>query len=45
LPFAAQRIDYVWHTDGLLALAAEVGAAGGSDHLPVLVRLRFTGKG
>jgi vancomycin resistance protein VanJ len=44
LPFAAQRVDYVWHTDGLLALAAEVGAAGGSDHLPLVVRLRLTEK-
>ena len=37
-----QRIDYVWHSAGLVAIAAELGQAGGSDHLPVVVRLQFS---
>jgi len=41
IPFPMQRIDYVWHNAGLSAIAAEVGQAGGSDHLPVVVRLRL----
>ena len=41
VPFPMQRIDYVWHNVGLIAIAAEVGQAGGSDHLPVVVRLRL----
>jgi Endonuclease/Exonuclease/phosphatase family len=41
IPFPMQRIDYVWHNAGLNAIAAEVGQAGGSDHLPVVVRLRL----
>jgi endonuclease/exonuclease/phosphatase (EEP) superfamily protein YafD len=41
IPFPMQRIDYIWHSAGLIAIAAEVGQAGGSDHLPVVVRLRF----
>jgi len=36
-----QRIDYVWHSAGLAASAAEVGQAGGSDHLPAVVCLRL----
>jgi len=40
IPFLGQRIDYVWHSAGLIAIAAEVGNAGGSDHLPVVARLR-----
>jgi endonuclease/exonuclease/phosphatase (EEP) superfamily protein YafD len=36
-----QRIDYVWHSTGLVAITAGVGQAGGSDHLPVVVHLRF----
>jgi vancomycin resistance protein VanJ len=36
-----QRIDYVWHSAGLVAITAELGQAGGSDHLPVIVRLRL----
>jgi vancomycin resistance protein VanJ len=39
LPFPAQRLDYIWHSAGLTALAAEVGQPGGSDHLPVVARL------
>jgi len=41
VPFPLQRIDYVWHTAELAAIAAEVGQAGGSDHLPAVVRLRL----
>jgi vancomycin resistance protein VanJ len=41
LLFPMQRIDYVWHSAGLIAIAAEVGQAGGSDHLPVVVHLRL----
>jgi len=41
VPFPMQRIDYVWHSAGLIAIAAEVGQAGGSDHLPVVVQLRL----
>lgn len=29
------RIDYIWHSPALRATAAEVGAAIGSDHLPL----------
>jgi len=38
-PYLAQRIDYIWHTDGVVALAAAVGPDGGSDHRPVVARL------
>jgi vancomycin resistance protein VanJ len=38
-PYLAQRIDYIWHTDGVVALAVWMGEAGGSDHLPVIVQL------
>jgi hypothetical protein len=33
-----QRIDYIWHSAGLVAITTELGQAGGSDHLPVIVR-------
>jgi len=33
------RVDYIWHTDSLTAVAAWVGGDTGSDHLPVLARL------
>jgi vancomycin resistance protein VanJ len=39
--FPLQRIDYVWHSAGLIAITAELGQAGGSDHLPVVVQLRL----
>ena len=39
VPFAAQRIDYIWHSSGLATITADIGQAGGSDHLPVLARL------
>ena len=35
------RVDYIWYTRGLCAEAAWLGADGGSDHLPVLARLRL----
>jgi endonuclease/exonuclease/phosphatase (EEP) superfamily protein YafD len=35
-----QRIDYVWHSAGLVATATGLGEAGGSDHLPVIVRIQ-----
>jgi len=41
VPFPTQRIDYIWHSAGLAAGTAEVGQAGGSDHLPVVARLSF----
>lgn len=42
LSFPVQRIDYVWHTDEFEALHAHIGQAGGSDHLPIVARLRLT---
>ena len=41
LLFPLQRIDYVWHSAGLVATVAELGQPGGSDHLPVIVQLRL----
>jgi len=35
------RIDYVWHTDDLRAISAQVGAPIGSDHLPVTVEFEW----
>lgn len=35
----AQRLDYIWHTAELQALAARVGPDGGSDHLPIVAQL------
>jgi endonuclease/exonuclease/phosphatase (EEP) superfamily protein YafD len=43
VPFLGQRIDYIWHSAGLVAVAAEVGNPGGSDHRPVVTRLRLSG--
>lgn len=37
----AQRLDYIWHTAVLQALAAWVGPVGSSDHLPVVARLAW----
>lgn len=34
------RIDYVWHSDEIKALAANVGPRLGSDHLPLVVSLQ-----
>jgi endonuclease/exonuclease/phosphatase family metal-dependent hydrolase len=33
------RLDYVWHSDDMLAVSASNGAYVGSDHLPLLVEL------
>lgn len=35
------RIDYVWHSADLRALATEIGPDLGSDHLPVVATLVF----
>ncbi|MCC6179756.1 MAG: endonuclease/exonuclease/phosphatase family protein [Chloroflexi bacterium] len=35
------RIDYVFHSDALVATSARVGPGGGSDHLPVVSDLAF----
>ena len=40
--FPVQRIDYVWHTDEFEALYAYIGQDGGSDHLPIVAKLRLT---
>jgi endonuclease/exonuclease/phosphatase (EEP) superfamily protein YafD len=42
LSFPFQRIDYVWYTEEFEALYAYVGQDGGSDHLPIVAKLRFT---
>jgi endonuclease/exonuclease/phosphatase (EEP) superfamily protein YafD len=42
LSFPIQRIDYVWHTDEFEAIDAYVGQDGGSDHLPIIAKLRRT---
>ena len=36
------RIDYIWHSAELRAVAATVGAAIGSDHLPVKAVLEWS---
>ena len=36
-----QRIDYIWHTEEFEALSAHVGQDGGSDHLPVVAKLKL----
>jgi endonuclease/exonuclease/phosphatase family metal-dependent hydrolase len=41
IPVALQRIDYVWHNAGLVALKTWVGTEGGSDHLPFVAQLAF----
>jgi endonuclease/exonuclease/phosphatase (EEP) superfamily protein YafD len=41
LPFPVQRIDYVWHSAEFVALDAFVGQAGGSDHLPMVAKLKL----
>ena len=33
------RLDYVWHSNDLRALTAEIGPTLGSDHLPLVVTL------
>lgn len=41
IPFPAQRVDYIWHTKELIAIAARVGPDGGSDHRPIVATLQF----
>ena len=41
LSFPVQRIDYVWHSEAFKALQAFVGADGGSDHLPIVAKLKL----
>jgi endonuclease/exonuclease/phosphatase (EEP) superfamily protein YafD len=41
IPFPAQRVDYIWHTEDLIATAAQVGPDGGSDHRPIVATLQF----
>jgi len=38
-----QRIDYIWHSAGMIAITGGVGQPGGSDHLPVIVELNLLG--
>ncbi|MEO0651187.1 MAG: endonuclease/exonuclease/phosphatase family protein [Planctomycetota bacterium] len=40
VPFV--RIDHVWRTQGLESVRTWIGDDGGSDHLPVTTRIRFT---
>ena len=35
------RYDYIWHTGEFETVAAWIGPDAGSDHLPVMARLRF----
>jgi vancomycin resistance protein VanJ len=42
LSFPIQRIDYVWHTEEFEATSAYVGQDGGSDHLPIIAKLKLT---
>lgn len=39
-----RRIDYVWHTSGLVTRRAEVLASPASDHLPLLVDIAVPGE-
>jgi vancomycin resistance protein VanJ len=41
LPFPVQRVDYVWHSAEFVALEAFVGPEGGSDHLPIVAKLKL----
>jgi vancomycin resistance protein VanJ len=35
------RVDYIWYTQSLNVLDAWIGEDAGSDHLPVLAKIRF----
>lgn len=39
IPAPLVRIDYVWVTDAIMPLKAEVGTDAGSDHMPLLAYL------
>jgi endonuclease/exonuclease/phosphatase (EEP) superfamily protein YafD len=42
LPFVPlMRLDYIWHNKQWQALSAWLGGSTGSDHLPVVARLRL----
>ncbi len=41
IPFPIQRIDYVWHSQDFTATQAYVGQSGGSDHLPIVAKLKL----
>jgi vancomycin resistance protein VanJ len=41
LRFVSGRIDYIWHTRDLQAVDAAVAHDAGSDHFPVVARLKF----
>lgn len=41
VPFAVERIDYIWHSPDIAATYAYVGPDGGSDHGSVIARLRI----
>jgi vancomycin resistance protein VanJ len=39
--FPRQRIDYIWHTNNVIAIASKVAFDGGSDHLPIATEFRW----
>ncbi len=41
LGFPVQRIDYVWHSEEFEPVQAYVGQDGGSDHLPIVAKLKL----
>lgn len=41
LSFPIQRIDYIWHTEEFETIDAYLGQDGGSDHLPIVAKLRL----
>mgnify|MGYP001081320224 CR=1 FL=1 len=43
IPFAVQRVDYVWHTPDIELVDAFVGRPGNSDHLPMIARFVWPG--
>jgi len=43
LPFPVMRLDHILVTDDFEVLSTEIGEAGGSDHYPVISRIRFAG--
>ncbi len=45
LPFIPlMRLDYIWHNNQLQPLSAWLGGSTGSDHLPVVARLKLVEK-
>lgn len=41
VPFAVQRVDYIWHTNELSTVDALIGPDGGSDHLPMIATFDY----